>query len=52
VADVVLHIHGGGYTVFSSAFQDPLLAHITVGIIAFTSFRSRDLVSCDSTSPD
>ena len=23
-----------------------------VGIIAFTSFRSRDLMSCDSTSPD
>jgi acetyl esterase/lipase len=24
----MLHIHGGGYSVFSSAFQDPLLAHI------------------------
>ena len=24
----------------------------TVGIFAFTSFRSRDLMSCDSTSPE
>lgn len=23
-----MHIHGGGWTVFSSSFQDPLLAHI------------------------
>jgi hypothetical protein len=29
VAGVVLHIHDGEYTVFSSAFQDPLLVHIT-----------------------
>jgi len=28
VKGVMLHIHGGGYSVFSSAFQDPLLAHI------------------------
>jgi hypothetical protein len=25
---------------------------VNVGEFAFTSFRSRDLVSCDSTSPD
>jgi acetyl esterase/lipase len=28
VKGVMLHIHGGGYTVFGSDFQDPLLAHI------------------------